>query len=119
MHQVKLAPPNVLLKLAALTKTTDKQTSAGFVRSVGFSETPAPPFIPRDPSPGNVETILQCDEADYVAARRNDCLALIEDLEPGPCEHNAPFDPHFQQFKHNSGIRMTCVPYFFSQHPNN
>jgi minichromosome maintenance protein 10 len=108
VHLAKPAPSNVLSKLAALSKNPDTQTSAGFVRSAGFNENPVPPLPPGDPSPGKVETDTQGDETSYVAARRDDRLALIEDLEPGPYEHKAPFDdPHFQQLEPNSGIRMT------------
>lgn len=42
--------------------------------------------------------------------RRDERLALIEDLEPGPVEHTPPFDdPEFMQLEPNSGIRLMYV----------
>lgn len=46
--------------------------------------------------------------------RRDERLALIEDLEPGPVDHTPPFDdPNFKQLEPNSGIRLRCVSYPF------
>lgn len=43
-------------------------------------------------------------------SKRDDRLALINDLEPGPYEHNAPFDdPEFDRLEPNSGIYLTSV----------
>lgn len=42
------------------------------------------------------------------APKRDDRLALIEDLEVGPTDHKPPFDdPHFRQLEPNSGIRLS------------
>lgn len=39
---------------------------------------------------------------------RDDRLALIEELVPGPVEHTPPFDdPHFEKLEPNSGIRLS------------
>lgn len=44
------------------------------------------------------------------ATRREEDLTVIEDLEPGPYEHKAPFDdPHFQKLEPHSGIRLSYV----------
>jgi minichromosome maintenance protein 10 len=41
------------------------------------------------------------------APNRDERLAIIEDLEPGPVEHTPPSDdPEFQQLEPNSGIRL-------------
>ncbi|KAJ7585244.1 hypothetical protein C8J56DRAFT_1053628 [Mycena floridula] len=42
------------------------------------------------------------------APKRDDTLALIEDLQLGPVEHKAPFDdPNFEHLEPNSGIRLS------------
>ena len=43
-------------------------------------------------------------------SKHDDRLALIIDLEPGPYEHNSPFDdPKFDRLEPNSGIYLTSV----------
>ncbi len=46
---------------------------------------------------------------------RDDNLTLIEELELGPYEHKSPFDdPLFERLEPHSGIRLSCVAFFFS-----
>lgn len=49
------------------------------------------------------------DDRSY-GLKRNEDLSLVEDLDPGPYEHSAPFDdPHFEKLEPNSGIRLSYV----------
>ncbi|TDL26871.1 hypothetical protein BD410DRAFT_763043 [Rickenella mellea] len=42
-----------------------------------------------------------------LAPERDDRLALVEDLEPGPYDHKPPFDdPNFEKLEPNSGIHL-------------
>lgn len=44
------------------------------------------------------------------ASARDDRLAIVEELVPGPSEHKPPSDdPTFQKMEPNSGIRLRCV----------
>ena len=44
------------------------------------------------------------------APTRDDQLAIIEDLRPGPEEHKPPpDDPNFDKVEPHSGIRLRCV----------
>lgn len=64
------------------------------VRSSGFSDKPTP----------------QPDMDVFDAPKRDDRLALVEDIEIGPADFKPPFDdPHFKQLEPNSGIRLSCV----------
>ena len=69
----------------------DPTTTEPLPRSTGFTEKPM--------------------EIGYVQdSKRDDRLALIIDLEPGPYEHNPPFDdPKFDRLEPNSGIYLTSV----------
>lgn len=89
----------VLSKLASFTSaSTDDATKHGVIRSVGFTEKAAPPPT-RD-----------ANDAVITGNKRDDDLALVEDLEPGPYDHAAPFDDlHFQKLEPNSGIRLSYV----------
>ncbi|KAI0818905.1 hypothetical protein BC629DRAFT_1636550 [Irpex lacteus] len=88
------APSTVLSKLASLSTThTDEDPDYTQVRSEGFLQR-AP--AKEDTSDGRRAT------------RREEDLTVIEDLEPGPYEHKAPFDdPHFQKLEPHSGIRLS------------
>ncbi|KAH9950843.1 hypothetical protein B0H21DRAFT_722081 [Amylocystis lapponica] len=98
------ATSTVLQKLAsAHSQKNSRASSRAVVRSSGFSERPAP-------------LTAEGDEADTPegAQARDDRLALIEELVPGPVEHTAPFDdPHFEKLEPNSGIRLLSrsMPY--------
>ena len=63
-------------------------------RTEGFSETPLPP-------PGK-----------SAGTSRDENLAIIEELEPGPAEHRPIIDdPNFERLEPNSGIRLKYVSY--------
>lgn len=102
---LKLAPSNVLSKLAGHSNRSQDTTDFEDIqRSSGFSEKPAPVFN-SEPDVTN-------------APKRDDRLVLIEDLEVGPVDHNAPFDdPNFQQLEPNSGIRLSYVVWIYARFP--
>lgn len=83
-------------KLAASRKRVESsETADTLVRSSAFSERPHPP-----PDPATIDS----------SSKRDDRLALVEDLELGPADHKPPFDdPTFEQLEPNSGIRLSCV----------
>ena len=67
-------------------------------RSMGFTETP--------------KEINRSVQVEHLAHKRDERLALIEDLEPGPYEHNAPTnDPLFKTVEPHSNINLTFVIY--------
>lgn len=92
----KPAPSNVLNKLATLShQPAEEHKRDTVVRSSAFTEAPPP----------NEEVF-----GDLSVPRRDERLALIEDLEPGPVDHTPPFDdPDFKQLEPNSRIRLRCV----------
>lgn len=80
------------------SKSKDATPIDQVIRSFAFSETPAP----------RANLGLELDIVD--APKRDDRLALIEDLEMGPTDHKPPLDdPFFKQVEPNSGIRLLCV----------
>ncbi|OSX62254.1 hypothetical protein POSPLADRAFT_1142839 [Postia placenta MAD-698-R-SB12] len=91
----KPAPSTVLQKLAsAHAKLKTQPVDVTATRSSGFAEKPAP----------NVPV----EGASIEALPRDDRLALVEDLVPGPYEHKPPFDdPRFEKLEPNSGIRLS------------
>lgn len=91
----------VLSKLADITNRSRDESVREPPRSWAFTEKPAFPLelskTDRDKDLGK----------DLPVRTRDDRLALIEDLEPGPYDHKAPFDdPHFERLEPNSGIRL-------------
>lgn len=69
-----------------------KEDHNPLTRTEGFSEKPVP----------------QAERCD--ALNRDDNLAIIEELEPGPVEHKPiADDPQFKRFEPNSGIRLKYV----------
>ncbi|KAH8084898.1 hypothetical protein BXZ70DRAFT_565895 [Cristinia sonorae] len=91
----KAGPSNVLSKLASLSKSQHEEKAEGPTRSSAFSTRPAP-----QPTRDEEVTVPGIP-------RRDERLALVEDLPLGPAEHNAPFDdPHFEYLEPNSGIRL-------------
>ncbi|KAF9468289.1 hypothetical protein BDZ94DRAFT_1209274 [Collybia nuda] len=94
MKFTKPAPSNFLNKLAALShQPTNEHGRDAVVRSSAFADTPPPNKDVFD----NLST-----------PRRDERLALIEDLEPGPAEYTPPVDdPDFKQLEPNSGIRLS------------
>ena len=95
----KPAPSTVLEKLAKVHTQKDAQPAKNVVaRSTAFTQ-PAVVDTPRE-------------TAQDVPAR-DDRLAIIEDLEPGPADHKPPFDdPRFEKLEPNSGIRLSYVSSF-------
>jgi len=104
----KLAPSGLINKLAALSKRPPTEDAPiNLPRSSAFTEKAKPPPPSETSIPRSIET--ECN-----APKRDDRLALIEDLEIGPYNHVAPFDdPGFEQLEPNSGIRLTYVSRFF------
>ncbi|KAI0346481.1 hypothetical protein BDW22DRAFT_1322999 [Trametopsis cervina] len=90
------APSTVLTKLASLSSNSSSDTSKySMTRSGGFLEQ-AP-----------LKSVYDENASAGYAVRRDEDLALVEDLEPGPYEHKAQFDdPHFQRLEPHSGIRL-------------
>ncbi|KAI0287870.1 hypothetical protein BC826DRAFT_1108132 [Russula brevipes] len=77
-------PSNVLSKLSAISRR---------------APSPVEPDAP-------TRTSSFADKASGIPAR-DDRLTLIEELEPGPYEHNPPLDdPLFERFEPHSGIRL-------------
>jgi minichromosome maintenance protein 10 len=89
---VKPAASNVVSKLASLSSRASSSTdAASAARSSTFSQ------------PATVSS-------DSAAPKRDDRLALVEELEPGPIEHNPPpGDPMFETLEPYSGIRLSYV----------
>lgn len=94
---IQPAASSVLTKLASFVPVANDDAAKNTVtRSSAFGQQAAVPPVAED--------------SRVYGAKRDDNLALIEDLEIGPYEHKAPFDdPHFEQLEPNSGIRLSCV----------
>jgi len=94
---MKLAPSNFIKRLASIKRTSDPADSVEPTsRSMGFTE------IPKE--------IDQSVQVEHLAHKRDERLALIEDLEPGPYEHNAPTnDPLFKTVEPHSNINLMFV----------
>jgi minichromosome maintenance protein 10 len=95
----KLPASNLLNKLATINRRQEPADSLrSIARSSGFSERPPP-----QPTQADDDVF---DEAS--ASKRDERLALIEDLEPGPVEFTPPSDdPDFEKTEPNSGIRLS------------
>ena len=94
----KPAPSKLLNKLAKMSSVNaDPTVTASVPRSTGFTE-----------KPKGIEPAQQEDQ--LLSSKRDDRLALINDLEPGPYDHNPPFDdPKFDKLEPHSGINLTSV----------
>ncbi|TFK36538.1 hypothetical protein BDQ12DRAFT_633779 [Crucibulum laeve] len=94
---VKPAPSNMLSKLANLNRrAADGPQVTTATRTAGFKDRPHTPPPPED-------------GMDVDALKRDERLALIEDLEPGPYEHTpSSTDPKFLELEPNSGIRLSA-----------
>ncbi|KAJ6567841.1 hypothetical protein B0H10DRAFT_2110232 [Mycena sp. CBHHK59/15] len=92
--RAKPAASNVLSKLASATRRlVDTVEAEPITRSSAFTDEPQ--FLEND--------------AGSTAPKRDDRLALIEDLEVGPADHQPSFDdPNFDQLEPNSGIRLAA-----------
>ncbi|KAI0270522.1 hypothetical protein BC834DRAFT_922494 [Gloeopeniophorella convolvens] len=89
-------PSNVLSRLSALSKRAPSPTAPDVsMRTSSFADKASTTTAPQAPA-------------------RDSDLTLIEDLEPGPYEHKAPFDdPLFKCLEPHSGIRLASrtLPY--------
>jgi minichromosome maintenance protein 10 len=94
----KIAPSTFLNKLATINRTTDPADGVEPPsRSTGFTEKP------REIQPYVEEKLAQ---------KRDERLALIDSLEPGPYEHTAPYDdPDFARLEPHSGINLMYVAF--------
>ncbi|KAF8970690.1 hypothetical protein BDZ97DRAFT_1790519 [Flammula alnicola] len=91
----KVAPSNMLNKLATMKRKDDQADVVETIpRSTGFTEKP--------------KEIQPEAEEEYLAHKRNERLALVENLEPGPYEHTPPHDdPNFERLEPHSGINLS------------
>ncbi|KDR78277.1 hypothetical protein GALMADRAFT_245372 [Galerina marginata CBS 339.88] len=89
----KPAPSNFLNKLATVNRKNDPNDVVDPIsRSMGFTEKPKE---------------IQPLEEEHLSHKRDERLALVEDLEPGPYEHTPPYDdPNFEKLEPHSGINM-------------
>ncbi|KAG5642700.1 hypothetical protein DXG03_002302 [Asterophora parasitica] len=91
------APSNLLNNLTKL-KNKHQERPTVVARSSGFTENPPPPAPPED------EDMF----GESSAPKRDESLALVVDLEPGPVDHTPPIDdPKFERFEPNSSIRLS------------
>ncbi|KAF5376070.1 hypothetical protein D9615_007682 [Tricholomella constricta] len=92
------AASNLLNNLAQLKKSKHPERITTIARSSGFTDKPPPP------APSADEDVF----GELSAPKRDDRLALVEDLEPGPVDHIPPIDdPDFEKLEPNSGIRLS------------
>ena len=78
----------MLSKLASSSKKSTEEEPTR-IRSTGFAERP--------PTPLNLNI-----------PKRDENLAIIDEVPIGPEDHKAPFDdPTFQKLEPNSGIRLS------------
>lgn len=97
---VPIQPSTVLSRLSDINKRQPHEdlpesSNEALKRSSGFAERPA--------------ELSETPSVQHGAAR-DDRLALIEELEPGPYDHLPPIgDPLFDDFEPNSGIRLSYV----------
>lgn len=91
-----VAPSSVISKLATLGRSSDPDEGDRLsVRTTGFTEQAAAP---------------QAEPEERLTHKRDERLALIENLQPGPYEHTPPHDdPAFEKLEPHSGINLTFV----------
>lgn len=89
----KLPPSNLIKKLANATRNAeDEDAPESSKRSTSFTARPE-----TEPPP----------DYEAHASNRDDRLALVENLEPGPYEHVSPSDdPNFEKLEPHSGIAL-------------
>ena len=90
------AASNLLTNLANMNRKSRQAEPVETVRrTTGFSDQPQE---------------IQPPEPEEDAPKRDDRLALVETLEPGPYKHNAPLeDPDFEKLEPHSGINLMYV----------
>ncbi|KAG6879643.1 hypothetical protein C0992_000278 [Termitomyces sp. T32_za158] len=98
-QSTKLSPSNLLKNLAKASRVLQEgEKDVTTRRSSGFADRPPTPNINNDQD--------TCGQSH--APKRDDRLALVEDLEPGPVDHIPPADdPNFDKLEPNSGIRLS------------
>jgi len=93
---IKQAPSKILDQLATMSSAIEITPIAAVNRTKGFNETP---HLEVDKPSGPI---------------RDERLALIEDLEPGPYDHKPPSDdPTFDKLEPHSGINLLSVRHSF------
>lgn len=90
-HIRTIAPSKLISNLASVKAKAD--TSEPVPRTAGFREAPR---------------AIQVEvEQEYEHRKRDERLALVEDLEPGPYDFASPHDdPDFERLEPHSGINM-------------
>ncbi|KAF8154202.1 hypothetical protein B0H34DRAFT_80664 [Crassisporium funariophilum] len=90
----KPAPSKLISNLAAMgQRNIDVDVVESIPRSTGFTEKP------KEIEPVKVDSFLH--------QKRDERLALVDDLEPGPYEHTPPSDdPTFDKLEPHSGISL-------------
>lgn len=93
-HIKQIAPSKLLSNLASVKTKDDTSEGPELVpRSAGFKET--------------AKMTQEEAEQEYEHRKRDERLALVEDLEPGPYEFTPPHDdPDFERLEPHSGINM-------------
>ncbi|KAI3619756.1 dna replication protein [Moniliophthora roreri] len=95
---VKPAASNLLERLTSLRGQPKDEATSDCKRTSAFTDRPHQPDLSQLPTASSSSS----------GPRRDECLALIEDLEAGPLEHTPPFDdPNFDTIEPNSGIRLS------------
>ena len=95
---IKPAPSKMLDQLATMSSAIETTPMTAVSRTKGFNETPH----------------LKVDEPS--GPIRDERLALIEDLEPGPYDHKpSSDDPTFDKLEPHSGINLLSVQYSFQR----
>ncbi|KIY70765.1 hypothetical protein CYLTODRAFT_487787 [Cylindrobasidium torrendii FP15055 ss-10] len=124
-------PGNRPRPLVAATPSPKKTRKVEETRRAGPStrppSIPKPEFAPQTSAPSTLltklsKTAVDDEKAERVpeierstsfadrpkTVQRDDNLALIEEFEPGPYEHEAPYDdPNWEQYEPHSGIRLS------------
>ncbi|KAF8900474.1 hypothetical protein CPB84DRAFT_1815402 [Gymnopilus junonius] len=90
----KPPPANVLEKLARIGRNDEPNEGSELIpRPTGFKDKPKE---------------IQQFEENTLPHKRDERLALVDELEPGPYEHNPPLDdPTFEKLEPHSGIYMS------------
>ncbi|KAG6868778.1 hypothetical protein C0993_010705 [Termitomyces sp. T159_Od127] len=98
-QSAKPSPSNLLKNLAKASRAHQEgEKDVTTRRSSGFADRPPTLDINSD----------QDTSGQLSAPKRDDRLALVEDLEPGPIDHLPPADdPDFEKFEPNSGICLS------------
>ncbi|KAL4077770.1 hypothetical protein J3A83DRAFT_4356667 [Scleroderma citrinum] len=95
-------PSNVLKKLSSLSNRSNAQSEPVSTRSSNLSDRPKPAIVAK---PSEHEASR---ELSHSVPRRDENLAIVEELRMGPTDHKAPLDdPLFEHLEPNSGIHLS------------